>query len=624
MASSKIKGITIEIDGNTSKLQDSLKDVDKQLKTTQSELKQVDKLLKLDPKNTTLLAQKQKLLGDTINTTKERLKTLSEAKKQLDERLRSGVEEKNEEAYRELEREIASTTASLKKQNEEWQKNFSLTGKMGSQLQNASQSFKQLGDTLKPLSVAATAVLGSLTAITTKAIENADTLNTLSRQYDLTTDQLQKFQLASGLIDVDLSTITRSYSRLTKAMTSGSKDVAAAFDTLNVNVKDSNGELRSVDDVFNDVIASLGTIQNETEQDALAMTIFGKSANELGTLINGGSEQLAEFSKYLEENGLILSQDELNTLNDTNDALDTIKATLQAVSQRVALDFAPIFTKVFSTVNGLILGFKKRWDELSPTFKENALKITTLVTTLSPLLLGISKISGSLGGLLKNLGTGEGLSGVMGGLLNPTTLLIGGLTALFVSNEDFRNSVIELVKEIADRVAPIIEKVWKFISESILPVLQKIGEAVIPVLTQALDTVGDVLDVIFTVLEDLWTILEDTGVLDAFGLAFEKVGEIIEGVVGWIKDAFKWVSDLIEKVNELNGGDGSKYAYDNLINSGYVPYGSGGFGYASGGMGVTLNASFTINNGANIGKNTVQGWAREMVDIINIELGRRI
>ena len=79
MASGRIKGITVEIGGNTTKLQDSLKNLDKTLQGTQSKLKDIDRLLKLDPKNTELLTQKQKALQDAVNATKERLEQLRAA-----------------------------------------------------------------------------------------------------------------------------------------------------------------------------------------------------------------------------------------------------------------------------------------------------------------------------------------------------------------------------------------------------------------------------------------------------------------------------------------------------------------------------------------------------------------
>lgn len=75
----RIKGITVEIGGNTTKLQNALKQVNGEIKTTQSQLKDVDKLLKLDPGNTELLAQKHKLLGEAVEGTKEKLATLKTA-----------------------------------------------------------------------------------------------------------------------------------------------------------------------------------------------------------------------------------------------------------------------------------------------------------------------------------------------------------------------------------------------------------------------------------------------------------------------------------------------------------------------------------------------------------------
>ena len=79
MAGNRIKGITVEIGGDTTKLQTALKDVNSEIKNTQSQLKDVEKLLKLDPGNTELLAQKQKLLSSAVSETKEKLATLKTA-----------------------------------------------------------------------------------------------------------------------------------------------------------------------------------------------------------------------------------------------------------------------------------------------------------------------------------------------------------------------------------------------------------------------------------------------------------------------------------------------------------------------------------------------------------------
>ena len=86
----RIKGITVEIGGDTTKLQNALKGVNSSIKTTQAELKDVEKLLKLDPGNTELLAQKHRLLGDAVKETKEKLATLKTAAEQANEALAKG------------------------------------------------------------------------------------------------------------------------------------------------------------------------------------------------------------------------------------------------------------------------------------------------------------------------------------------------------------------------------------------------------------------------------------------------------------------------------------------------------------------------------------------------------
>ena len=110
MASSKIKGITIEIGGNTTKLGKALEGVNKQSKDLQSELKGVNSLCKLDPSNVELLKQKQDLLTKSITETESKQKILAETLKQID----SGKVKVTEEQYRDLQREIVLTDNKLK------------------------------------------------------------------------------------------------------------------------------------------------------------------------------------------------------------------------------------------------------------------------------------------------------------------------------------------------------------------------------------------------------------------------------------------------------------------------------------------------------------------------------
>ena len=116
MAGSRIKGITVEIGGDITKLQTALKKVNSEVKNTQAQLKDVEKLLKLDPGNTELLCQKQKLLSSAVSETKEKLETLKTAAEQANQALQNG--DISKEQYDALQREIIETEQDLKKLEE--------------------------------------------------------------------------------------------------------------------------------------------------------------------------------------------------------------------------------------------------------------------------------------------------------------------------------------------------------------------------------------------------------------------------------------------------------------------------------------------------------------------------
>lgn len=140
MAAGRVKGITIEIGGDTTKLETALKNVNREIKTTESKLKDVDKLLKMDPGNTNLLNQKYKTLQTDIGATKEKLDTLKEAAKQADQALADGTISQNQ--YDALQREIVETEQDLKNLEQEY-KNFGSV--QAQQVAAAGEKMKEFG-----------------------------------------------------------------------------------------------------------------------------------------------------------------------------------------------------------------------------------------------------------------------------------------------------------------------------------------------------------------------------------------------------------------------------------------------------------------------------------------------
>ena len=169
----RIKGITVEIGGDTTKLQNALKGVNSSIKITQAELKDVEKLLKLDPGNTELLAQKHRLLGDAVKETKEKLATLKTAAEQANEALAKG--EISQSQYDALQREIIETEQQLKaleKQANESSVALQKIAATGDKLKSTGDTIASAGEKMLPVTAAITG-LGTAAVTTAATFESS-------------------------------------------------------------------------------------------------------------------------------------------------------------------------------------------------------------------------------------------------------------------------------------------------------------------------------------------------------------------------------------------------------------------------------------------------------------------
>lgn len=393
---SRIAGITIEIGGNTTKLQSALKGVNSTLKSTQNQLKDVEKLLKLDPTNTELLRQKQKLLGDQVKQTKEKLDTLKEAQKQMDAQ---GVD-KNSEAYMNLRREILETERQLK-EAESASRNFNATlAKVSATAKKVSDATAKAAEKTRALSTAAGGALAGIAGLAYKAATNADDLNTLAKQTGFTTEELQKMQYAADRIDVSMETITSASAKMVSKLRTSEQ----SFQDLGISTRDMNGNLRSTSDIFNDTIQMLSGIENETERDAKAMEIFGKSANELAGVIDDGGQALREFGKEAENAGLILDQQTLDGLNEVNDQIDKLKAQAVGSIAKAGASALQALAPVIEKVSGAIEKVLNFIAQLSPQQMQVIMTILAVVAAISPLLSIVSKLSMAISLLASPIG----------------------------------------------------------------------------------------------------------------------------------------------------------------------------------------------------------------------------
>jgi phage-related minor tail protein len=429
----KIKGLTIEIGGDTTLLQKSMAEVNTKTRDLKTELKDVEKLLKLDPGNTTLIAQKQKLLAESVAATKDKLNQLKEAEKQVQEQFKKG--EVSEERYRELQREVVKTEAELKKL-EKTSKDFGTN--LSRNLKDAGKSMQDFGDkvgnagkSFAPFSAAAGGALVGIVGLGVKAAQSADDINTLSKQTGLSTDQIQKFQYAAELIDVPLETLTGSMAKLTKNMGNAKDGTGAAsdaFKTLGVSVKDAvSGELRNNQEVFNEIITKLGEVENATERDSLAMQIFGKSAQDLNPLILGGADALTKLGIEAEEAGLILSTDALNSANEFNDAMDTFKAKTAGSFAKAGSEIATMLTPMLEDLADIISNVLDWVGNLDEGTLKIIVTVLAAVAVIAPLLIIIGKVIAAVGVITSALPV---LGAAFAFITGPIGLVIAAIAAV--------------------------------------------------------------------------------------------------------------------------------------------------------------------------------------------------
>lgn len=494
-----IKGITIEFKGDTTKLDKALRDIKNSTKDIDKELRNVDKALKFNPTSVELWRQKQDLLRQKIKETENNLKELKNMQAQMDAK---GVD-KNSEEYRRLQREIIETESKLKHFNGEYKK----IGQVN--LRAASEQFKQMGTKLESagramagLSRAAAAVAASIGAITVKSAKWADDMNTMSKIYNMSTQDLQKYSAAAQLVDVDVNTIAKSHQKLTKQMSSaqgGTGKSAEAFEKLGVNILNADGSLRDADTVWQETIAALGQMENETERDAAAMQLMGKSASELNPLIEDGGETYKNFAETLDKYGLeFIDQETLNQANEFKDSIDSIKAigtiAFQELGTQMAAYLAPAMEKVVDLVGRIA-----NWiSQLSPRTQTIIASIAGVLAVAAPLLIAIGKMSMGIGAIIKLIGIiGPAIGGIVAAL-GPVILIIGAVVAAGVLLYKNWDTIKAKAKALKDNMINVFNQV----KAKVVSIWNGIKTAITTPITNAINTVKNAIQKIKNIINN--------------------------------------------------------------------------------------------------------------------------
>lgn len=218
-----------------------------------------------------------------------------------------------------------------------------MTNTLNGMLKIDTQTLVTIG-TFAALAAAVAEAEKALISMTKESAAYADEILTQSVVTGLSTEALQEYQYAAELVDVSLDTLTSSQTKMIRSMDAarhGSKEQAEAFDKLGISVQNADGTLRDAQDVFGDVIDALGAISNETERDAIAMTIFGRSARDLKPLIKAGSDGLRELTQEAHDVGYVMGEEALDALGAVDDQLQRMNRSGEALKNQIAVGMAP-------------------------------------------------------------------------------------------------------------------------------------------------------------------------------------------------------------------------------------------------------------------------------------------
>lgn len=594
----RIKGITVVLGGDTTGLNKALSGTNKEIKNTQAQLKDVERLLKLDPTNTTLLEQKQRLLADAVGETKSKLDTLKTAEKQVQEQFKKG--EVSQQQYDALQREIVATEQAL--QRLEAQANDSTTAveRIGDAAQSVKSGAANVQQAFAPVTAA-------VTGLATAAVA------TIPATQELRSD-LSKLDANAREAGVGIDAAREAYRLF--AVQSGETDSAieATSNLLQAGFTESNLQ-KAVEGLAGAAQRFPDTLKVESLADSLQETLatgeatgaFGELLDRLGVGAENFSTALGECSSAAEQQNLVLTTltktgliESYNAWAKNNEEMlanQEANLALQESTAALAEQILPFATTAIQKVTELINWFMSL-DSQTQTLIVTALALLAAISPLAGVITGISTVVGTAttawttvsGAIALYTGaatTGTAASTALAGAITFLTGPIGVLTVAIIA-------FVALIATKGDEIQAILQKVDDFLQGIFLTDWTKIfGPGL-----------GDALNAFFANVKNIWNAVKQifdgvidfirgvftgdwerawNGVKSIFSGIFNGLTAIakapINGIIGLLNGAIGGINGLIGGLNKISfslpswvPGVGGKSFGINIPYMGKIPY----------------------------------------------------
>lgn len=401
-------GIKLKLDGEK-EYRDAINNITQVNKTLDAELKAVTSSFTENTSAEEKKAKTEKILQEQLTNSKKKLDEV--AKGLADANANYGENSKEVLSWRQAYAKAETDVNNLTKKINDVGKELTETGEKSSTFKDvlkANLTSEAIITGAKALVNAVKRIGEAFVDITKQSRQFADTILTTSAQMSISTDKLQEYEYMSALVDVSVSDLSGSFKKLTSSMNSASKGSGDAYDTfkqLGVSIKDNSGHLRDNEDVFNDVIDALGKIENETERDIIAQSLFGKSATTLNPIIEKGSKALAEYRQEAHDMGFVLDEDALSSLGAVQDNFDRLSNLMKAIVNEIGRYVAPVVKEV----TDVFIEWAKSvdWEAvgkvIKTTFKIIGTAITGVIIIATELIEIVAKVVNAITGVVDSI-----------------------------------------------------------------------------------------------------------------------------------------------------------------------------------------------------------------------------
>ena len=579
-------GPKIGIEGE-SEFRKQIKQVNAEIKTLGTEMQVTQAAFAGQEKSEEALTATSKVLNEQIAKQKEKIDLLSKGLKESAEKYgendektlkwQQAVNQATTELYK-MEDQLDSTTKELNGEADSAEKAGKETEKAGKDAEKSGDGWKALGKTVEAVGAAMAAAAAAAAAAIAEAgkalvsfsvdgAAYADDILTMSSVTGMSTEKLQELQYAAELVDVSVDTITGSMKKNLSAMTkvqNGNEAMTEVYKKLGVEVLDANGNLRDDETVYWELINALGQVTDETERDALAMQVLGKSAQDLNPLIEAGADTMKALAVQAHNAGAVLDEDTLDAFGEFDDQLQKLDAGAQAAKNALGTILLPVLTELAGDGVNLLGEFSRGIldadgdiSKMGDVISEVLPKVMDIVMGYVPEILDlVMSILGAVGqSILDNLdliidSVIEIMKEVLAGILDALPDIVDATVELVVT---MAGTIIDNLPTIIEAAIKVIVAVCQGLAEALPALIPAIVDAVLLIC----DTIINNLDLVIDAAIQLIVALAG-GLIEALPRLLEKAPEILVSLVGAIiKEAPKLVEAALQLILALAEGLGS-------------------------------------------------------------------